>query len=97
MVVNQQVPGYPGVSAGHSFDLNEMRDDSDEDEVGLTSAPPPAYTDVIGDPPSRCVLRGHVYVVITTPTIHCYYHPPCVLKYYHSRSKRIYALPIRSL
>lgn len=41
----QRPPSYP-VTAGHSFDMAELGGDSDE-EMGLTTAPPPMYLDVI--------------------------------------------------
>lgn len=43
-------PSYPAIVAGHSFDLNELGGDSDEDEIGLTVAPPPQYLDVVAPP-----------------------------------------------
>lgn len=40
-------PSYPAIVAGHSFDLNELGGDSDEEE-GLTAAAPPQYLDIVG-------------------------------------------------
>lgn len=59
----QRPPSYPAVVAGHSFDLNELGDDSDEDEGGFTSAPPPQYGDVIENPSGYVILSTCVCIV----------------------------------
>lgn len=56
-------PSYPA-AGGHSFDLNELGGDSDEEEAGLTVAPPPQYGDVVM--PSGYVPETSLCVCVCT-------------------------------